>query len=464
MTDRLMIVGNSVIRLLFESIPKEYLSSVFSEDMGIDDLIDQIILELVKYAYDSSQEKHSIRYYLGQLGDAEIEAAAMRYSRLQKLANEYKNRELDYFESQGFSVEDARPPQMQDMNEKLDGYRLSEMNLFEITNIGDLELIKAIINHRLHSAKKVSNNQFRDIAGQYDKFAISLKEQCNDSDEKMVFNSLAYYTLEWKYAFDFIYQCAASMERSDCTDPIEVFSKTGILLGYRFIDSVLGFSASADSRMVGYREKLIPFLLRDKTVFKRYAEQLALLAQIKENAIIDGVPIKQWFVENTGIHDWASFFREYNVFRCRNELKDYSNKIIRNMRGLINLVFPENPENRYYSESQEDDTIGLQFFEEVIPMVKLDCYIEEYQNDAGALCARLRDKASNKCVIIQGDEEQKEHLLRFLSSARRYSEVMPTVFCRDGTDVVAVRGQVKNEDSDSIELSLEAPGAGYLFQ
>ena len=97
-------------------------------------------------------------------------------------------------------------------------------------------------------------------------------------------------------------------------------------------------------------------------------------------------------------------------------------------------------------------------------MVRLDCYIEEYQNDSGTLCARLRDKKSNKRVIIQGDEKQKAHLLRFLSSAKHYSKVMPTVFCRNGKDIVAVRGMVKNEDSDSIEISLDAPGAGYLFQ
>lgn len=464
MTDKLMYVGRSVTQFLFDSFPDEYLSAVFSEDMGIDELVDQILLELVKHAYDSTQDKHSIRFFLSQCCETGKDDVAMRYSRLQKISNEYKNKELDFFESLGFPVEEARPPQMQDINEKLDGYRLSEMNFFEITNIGDLELIKAIINHRIQSTKKVKNEQFRDIAVQYDKLAISLMEQSNDSDEKMVFNSLAYFTLEWKYAFDFIHQCASSMAHLGIKDPNGSFSRISILLGYRFIDSVLGFTSSADSRMVGYREKLISSFLSDDMTSDCYAEQLALLTQIKEGGSIDGVPIKRWFVENTDIHDWASFFREYNVFRCRGEKKDYTNTIIRNMRGLINLIFPENPDYRYYCGSQKDDTIGVQLIEEVIPMVKLDCYIEEYQNNIGALCARLRDKASNKRIIIQGDEQQKAHLLRFLSSAKCYSEVMPTVFCRDGADIVAVRGLIKSEDADSIEISIDAPGAGYLFQ
>ena len=97
-------------------------------------------------------------------------------------------------------------------------------------------------------------------------------------------------------------------------------------------------------------------------------------------------------------------------------------------------------------------------------MVKLNCYIEEYQNEKGALCARLRDKASNKRVVILGDSYDKEHLIQFLSAAKKHMEIMPTVYDRDGTDSVAVRGVLHNEGLEIIEIGLEGPGAGYLFQ
>ena len=465
MNDIMMTVGDAITRFLIDSYPHDYLHAVFSEkDLAIDDLVDQILMELIKYAYDSTQEEHSIRYYLNR-ADELTDDVRMKYSRLMKISNDYKEKELDFFERNfGFAVEKDRPPKMQSIDDKLEGYLLSEMKFFEITNIGDLELIKAVINHRLDSSKKVSNKRFREIVEQYDKMVISLMEQSQESDEKMVFNSLAYFSLEWKYAFDFIYDCAVSMRGSNISKGEEAFTKIGILLGYRVVESILGISVSSDSRMVGYREKLIPLFFDDERLTFRYSEFLSLMVTVKEKVCHEGTPIKQWFTENTDVHDWASFLREYDVFRHARQKKDLTNQVIRNMRAIISVVFPENPENRSYSSSPDDAILWVQHLKEAIPMDKLDCYIEEYKNESGSLCARLRDKASNKCVVIQGDDAQKRHLLRFLSTAKKHIDVMPTIFQREGKDVVAVRGIIKNRVDDSLEVSLEALGAGYLFQ
>ena len=51
-------------------------------------------------------------------------------------------------------------------------------------------------------------------------------------------------------------------------------------------------------------------------------------------------------------------------------------------------------------------------------LVKISCYIEEYSNQNGKLCARLRDKASNKKVVLMGHNTDKNHLLRFLTQAK----------------------------------------------
>ena len=315
MTDKMLAVGQAVTRFLIESFDQDYLSFVFSEEMGIDELVDQVLLELSKYAFDETQEKHSIRYYLNQQGNYN-EDVRKRYSRLIKISNKYKEKEISFFETNfGMFGDDNRPPQMDEMDDRLEGYHLSPMNFYEITNIGDLELIKAIINHRMGSTKKVSNTRFKEIALQYDKFVLSLREQCQDSDEKMVFNSLAYFTLEWKYAFDFIYSCAESMEQKGITDAIDIFSKVGILIGYIATDSILGITASADSRMVGYREKMIPSFIEAPALSRRYIEILTLMCMVKEKACINDIPIKKWFIDNTDVHDWASFFKDYDVFR-----------------------------------------------------------------------------------------------------------------------------------------------------
>ncbi len=68
----------------------------------------------------------------------------------------------------------------------------------------------------------------------------------------------------------------------------------------------------------------------------------------------------------------------------------------------------------------------------------MSCYIEEYKNEQGNICARLRDKK----VSITGVNADKNHLLWFLSQAKIDQHMMPTIFDRDGTDTVAVRGTV----------------------
>ena len=43
---------------------------------------------------------------------------------------------------------------MNNFFDKIDGYELSEMNFFEINNIGDLDLIKAIIKDKKKEDEK----------------------------------------------------------------------------------------------------------------------------------------------------------------------------------------------------------------------------------------------------------------------------------------------------------------------
>lgn len=97
-------------------------------------------------------------------------------------------------------------------------------------------------------------------------------------------------------------------------------------------------------------------------------------------------------------------------------------------------------------------------------MVKLSCYIEEYNNEKECLCARLRDKISDKKVSIIGKNADKDHLLRFLSQAKLNQKVMPTVFDKNGTDIVSVRGSIYSEDEDEIVINIDVESGGYLFE
>lgn len=97
-------------------------------------------------------------------------------------------------------------------------------------------------------------------------------------------------------------------------------------------------------------------------------------------------------------------------------------------------------------------------------LIKISCYIEEYKNQSGAICARLRDKETNKKVILTEKNTDKEHLLRFLSQAKVNNNLMPTVYNRTGSDIVAVRGYVISDTEDEIEVCIDIENGGYLFE
>ncbi len=67
-------------------------------------------------------------------------------------------------------------------------------------------------------------------------------------------------------------------------------------------------------------------------------------------------------------------------------------------------------------------------------------------------------------IVILGDDIIKNHFIRFLSAAKKYTDIMPTVYDREGVDVVIVHGLVENESNNIIEVEIGAPGAGYMFQ
>lgn len=96
--------------------------------------------------------------------------------------------------------------------------------------------------------------------------------------------------------------------------------------------------------------------------------------------------------------------------------------------------------------------------------VKLSCYIEEYKNQDGGLSARLREKESNKKVVLAGQNVDKKHLLQFLTQAKMHRDIMPTVYDREGVDIVAVRGYIASDTSEEIVVNIDIDKGGYLFE
>ena len=53
-----------VIRAIVTCFPKDYIEMAFVGGVSEKEFVDEIIVEFIKYAFDNSQEKHPLRYYV----------------------------------------------------------------------------------------------------------------------------------------------------------------------------------------------------------------------------------------------------------------------------------------------------------------------------------------------------------------------------------------------------------------
>lgn len=84
------------------------------------------------------------------------------------------------------------------------------------------------------------------------------------------------------------------------------------------------------------------------------------------------------------------------------------------------------------------------------------CYIEEYE-DNGKLCARLRDKNTNKIIVFWTSPhdaaaiEQENGLHEFLSDTKKMNHA--ELYKKDGTEYILIQAVLLSETNDTIELA-----------
>lgn len=297
-----------------------------------------ITLEFIKCSYDYSDPEYPLRHFLRDADDSE----RMLQSRIVKWVMKYKKKELE---------RDLNLPpnhkfaniDMDTIEQKLKGYRFTEMNYFEHQNIHDLEVIKAIVEKRIGSAKKVSNPRFEDMFEQYDNMVEELISRSNNSDHDMVFASLALFTIEWNFAIETLFHIACIMEENGLKEVNQ--HVLGLLIGEVWIESQFGGSVMTESRMVKERRYVLDYIFNEE--IDPYSKK-AMMDLIKEILVIgvhykefyqtnEGEPYKEWFRKESTEEDWASFFRYYNLFDIWQK-KEWTRKRIQNMRLLLDLV------------------------------------------------------------------------------------------------------------------------------
>ena len=346
LTEKMQYLYLDIIASL-RQIPYEQREYIFG--VGDDEDFDWIIafanyitFEYIKYSYDSNDPEYSLRHFL--LESEADDSERMTQSRIMQYVAKYKKREIR-------ERDPGIPPDhkfanldMDNIEQKLKGYRLTEMNFFEHQVIHDIEIVKAVVEKRIGSAKKISNTRFQEIFEQYDEFVENLIERSKKSDEDMVFASLAFFTLEWHYAFEAFYFAACLMEEHGIKD---VDKETlALLCGHATVWSLFGGTATTDSRMIKERPFLIYYLLNPET---RQHDAETMKSMIRELLVVyvhymetvtatDGGLYKDWFKKESSMADWASFLRYYNVFSIWQK-KEWTRIRIQNMRKILDVMF-----------------------------------------------------------------------------------------------------------------------------
>ena len=345
MTEKMQQLYLDIIASLGK-LPTEIKEYIFGsdEDEDMDWIIavaNYITLEFIKYSYNHEDPQYSLRHFLKKM-DAD-DSERMRQSRTVQYVLKYKRKEIEEKAIDVPSSHKYANINMDSVSKKREGYRFTEMNYFEHQNIYNLEIIKAIVEKRIGSSKKVSNQRFVEMFDQYDKMIESLAADSLKSNQDMVFSSLAVFTIEWHYAIEMLYYLACFMEEKNIKD---IDQNTLILLcGSVYVESRFGSVVATDSRMVKERLFVLEYLFNDDTdsglkiiMIDLIKEIISLGVHYKESVRTnDGELYKEWFRKESTISDWASFFRYYDIFGIWQK-KVWTRKRIQNMRKLLNLI------------------------------------------------------------------------------------------------------------------------------
>lgn len=344
-------VATAIEEVIIRELPTEYQVFLFDGKLKLNDLVMQILVECCKYAHDSVSEKRSLRFYLQKCGLNGDDQRMVRKRTLDRI-QDYREMEYEYIKQQsGIELSGLIAPDMGKISDRKKGYQLTDFQFWEINNVHDMQLVGAIINRRLDK-KNFTKEEFVDYANERDCIVSRLRNRRTKSMEDEVFSSLALFTLEWKYSFDFYYELATEMENTNTINIPDVKRRLTLFCGNVALDSVLrmtnphlvGEVYHINSRMLIQRRKFIHSIVsmpagdEFEALVRQYAEALVVITSMLLRMTYRGIPIREWFVSNSTAEDWGSVFSEYDVFQAFISTKDWTSKRIRYVRDIYSVM------------------------------------------------------------------------------------------------------------------------------
>jgi hypothetical protein len=92
--NKMMAVAMTILDTMMKAFPQEHLEFMFCGLLDPGDVVEMVMLNLIKRTYDKVEEKHSLRYFYEKCGITEMDQI-MRYSRIQSYVMKYRQREYN---------------------------------------------------------------------------------------------------------------------------------------------------------------------------------------------------------------------------------------------------------------------------------------------------------------------------------------------------------------------------------
>ena len=352
LTPKMHKIADDIGNVVYDNYANDYLALLFSSGIVIEDIIFQVLVLCCRYAYLITAAKHPLKFYIDQ-DDLDLELARKEHKRIFDYVNEKFHLESVRLMQ---TIGDSFPrPEMNLIKKpgRYPEYEFSAFQYWEGRNIHDMGLIKAIIERRIPSSKKVSYYRFIDLAYEYDDAVKAQKEKFGTSAEDTVFSSLQFFTLQTKYSFDYFYELASQMEALNITEFPDMHDRLMTVAGSYKYASVLpdiNPNAAADEdRMIQYplilqRRQFIKNIVSDpkdgpvSMALETIMEANVLVNAVRSHMHIGGIRLPQLIAQETTIDDWASVFEIYNVFQSFIPDKDWTDHKIKSVRKMYDLT------------------------------------------------------------------------------------------------------------------------------
>ena len=342
-------------------IPEPYYTLVFVEErIGVSDVVTQVMVECCKHAFDVTSPTRSVSAHAGGAGQVHASKAVNsergRLQRALDYAYDYRTRLYGYGVSHGLNMPDGLlPPSMETIEEQLAGYQLTDFQRWELDNIRNMDLVKAIAEGRITSSKSVSIDDFLNIANQYDGIIREFQLDWENPEANAVFDFLALFTLEWRYSFDFFYELACEMSKNGVKKIPTIESRLPVFCTPHVLSSAVQetdpelFGSQqtwTDARMLVLRRRYVHDIVTAPD--DEFGLSVVLFEQAQAFVVhalqcmpFEGMSLFEWFEKNSTPEDWGSVFREYDVFQAFVYPKEWEDDIkkVANVRKMIAATF-----------------------------------------------------------------------------------------------------------------------------